>query len=57
VCKVFVLMLVQGLPSQHVLEVLTCSQFKKDTHNGCIELLAKQVSVRVDSCVVAVSYA
>jgi hypothetical protein len=45
VCKVFVLMLVQGLPSQHVLEVLTCSQFKKDTHNGCIELLAKQASL------------
>ena len=45
VCKVFVLMLVQGLPSLHVLEVLTCSQFKKDTHKGCIELRAKQASL------------
>ena len=42
VCKVFVLMLVQGLPSQHTLEVLTCNLFKKDTRQGCIELLAKQ---------------
>jgi hypothetical protein len=45
VCKVFVLMLVQGLPSLHALEVLTCAQFKKDTHKGCIELLAKQASL------------
>ena len=44
-CKVFLLMLVQGIPSLlHVLEVLTCSQFKKNTHSGCIQLLAKQVS-------------
>lgn len=42
VCKVFVLMLVQGLPSLHTLEVLTCGYFKRDTHQGCIELLAKQ---------------
>lgn len=45
-CKVFVLMLVQGLPSLHTLEVLTCTYFKKDTHRGCIELLAKQVCER-----------
>lgn len=42
-CKLFLLMLVQGLPSLHVLEVLTCGIFKRDTHSGCIELLAKQV--------------
>lgn len=47
VCKVFLLMLVQGLPSLHALEVLTCAQFKKDTHKGCIELLAKQASLCV----------
>jgi hypothetical protein len=43
VCKVFLLMLVQGLPSLHTLEVMTCAHFKKNTHQGCIELLAKQV--------------
>lgn len=43
-CKILVLMLVQGLPSLHALEVLTCSVFKRDTHNGCISLLAKQAS-------------
>jgi hypothetical protein len=43
-CKVFLLMLVQGLPSLHVLEMLTCGIFKKNTHSGCMELLAKQVS-------------
>ena len=42
-CKVFLLMLVQGLPSLHVLEMLTCGIFKKNTHSGCMELLAKQV--------------
>lgn len=42
VCKLFLLMLVQGISCLHVLEVLTCTQFKKDTHKGCISLLAKQ---------------
>jgi hypothetical protein len=42
VCKLFLLMLVQGISSLNVLEVLTCTQFKKDTHKGCIALLAKQ---------------
>lgn len=41
--KVFLLMLVQGLPSQHVLEMLTCGIFKRNTHSGVMELLAKQV--------------
>jgi hypothetical protein len=43
-CKVFLLMLVQGLPSLHALEMLTCSVFKRNTHSGCMELLAKQVA-------------
>jgi hypothetical protein len=42
VCKLFLLMLVQGISSLNVLEVLTCTLFKKDTHKGCIALLAKQ---------------
>ena len=42
-CKVFLLMLVQGLPSQHTLEVLTCGVFKRDTRAGCMAFLAKQV--------------
>jgi hypothetical protein len=42
-CKIFLLMLVQGLPSLHALEVLTCGVFKRDTHSGCMSLLAKQV--------------
>lgn len=46
-CKVFLLMLVQGLPSLHSLEMLTCGVFKRDTHTGCISLLANQVRCRV----------
>ena len=42
-CKVFLMMLVQGLPSLHSLEMLTCGIFKRDTHQGCIALLAHQV--------------
>ena len=42
VCKVFLLMLVQGLPSLHALEVLTCGAFKRNTQGGCTTLLAKQ---------------
>jgi hypothetical protein len=42
VCKVFLLMLVQGLSCMHALEVLTCGVFKRNTHAGCMELLAKQ---------------
>jgi len=42
VCKVFLLMLVQGLSCMHALEVLTCGVFKRNTHTGCMELLAKQ---------------
>ena len=42
VCKVFLLMLVQGLSCMHALEILTCGVFKRNTHSGCMELLAKQ---------------
>ena len=42
VCKLFLLMLVQGLSCMHALEVLTCGVFKRNTHAGCMELLAKQ---------------
>ena len=42
-CKVFLLMLMQGLPSQHALEVLTCGIFKRNTHSECLGVLAKQV--------------
>lgn len=42
VCKVFLLMLVQGLSSMNALELLTCGVFKRNTHTGCMELLAKQ---------------
>lgn len=42
-CKIFLLMLIQGLPSLHALEVLTCGVFKRDTQTGCMTLLAKQV--------------
>jgi hypothetical protein len=42
VCKIFLLMLVQGLPPMHALENLTCGVFKRNTHAGCTTLLAKQ---------------
>ena len=42
VCKVLVLTLVQGLSAMHALEVLTCGVYKRNTHTGCMELLAKQ---------------
>jgi hypothetical protein len=43
VCKVFLLMLIQGLSCMHALEVLTCGVFKRNTGAGCTMLLAKQV--------------
>lgn len=46
-CKIFLLMLVQGLPSLHALEVLTCGVFKRDTQTGCMSLMAKQVKKRM----------
>lgn len=46
-CKIFLLMLVQGLPSLHALEVLTCGVFKRDTQTGCMALLAKQVRLKI----------
>ena len=42
VCKIFLLMLIQGLSCMHALEVLTCGVFKRTTGGGCTMLLAKQ---------------
>lgn len=42
-CKIFLIMLLQGVPSLHALEVLTCRVFKTNTQAGCTMLLAKQV--------------
>ena len=42
VCKVFLVLLLQGVPSLHALEVLTCGVFKRNTQGGCTTLLAKQ---------------
>ncbi len=42
-CKIFLIMLLQGVPSLHTLEVLTCAVFKMNTQAGCTMLLAKQV--------------
>jgi len=41
-CKVFLVMLLQGIPPLHALENLTCQVFKLNTHLGCTMLLAKQ---------------
>lgn len=41
-CKIFLIMLLQGVPSLHTLEVLTCAVFKMNTQAGCTMLLAKQ---------------
>ena len=41
-CKAMLLSLVQGLPTLHALEVLTCHTFKRNTHNECLSFLSKQ---------------
>lgn len=41
-CKIFLLMLLQGVSSLHALEMLTCQIFKANTQGGCMMLLAKQ---------------
>ena len=50
-CKIFLLMLMQGLPIQNALEVLTCDIFKRNTHAECMGLLAKQVHLDSFACV------
>jgi hypothetical protein len=50
VCKIFLLMLIQGLSSMHAMEVLTCDIFKRNTQPGCTMLLAKQVRLSVCLC-------
>lgn len=42
VCKVCVLHLIRGLPTLNALEMLTCAVFKTNTHDPCIQLLARQ---------------
>lgn len=42
-CQTFLLLLVQGLPGLHVVELLTCGVFKRNTREGCMQLLVKQV--------------
>ena len=41
-CKALILTLVRGLPGLHSLEMLTCNYFKRNTHEQCMQLLAKQ---------------
>jgi len=40
--KLFILLLIKGLPSQHSMESLTCRVFKTNTHESCTQLLARQ---------------
>jgi hypothetical protein len=42
-CRAFLLLLVQGLPGLYVMELLTCDAFKRNTRDGCMQLLIKQV--------------
>lgn len=49
VCRALLLLLVQGLPCLAALEMLTCTQFKRNTRSGCVELLAKQVCRNPDA--------
>lgn len=42
VIKFQLLLLIQGLSSLHAVEVLSCQMFKRNTHDGCMQLLAKQ---------------
>lgn len=41
-CSCLLLNMVRGMLSFHSLELLTCRLFKRDTHNSCMQLLAKQ---------------
>ena len=41
-CQALILTLVRGLPGLHSLEMLTCHYFKRNTHDQCMKLLAKQ---------------
>ena len=45
VCKAQLLMLLQGVPASHALEVLTCGAFKRNTQAGCTQLLARQAEL------------
>ena len=41
-CRAYVLTLIQGVPTLHALEMLTCQHFKRNTRDACMELLALQ---------------
>jgi len=45
-CKVFLVMLLQNIPSQNALELMTCELYKRNTREGVMQLLAKQVRAR-----------
>ena len=45
VCKAQLLLLLQGVPASHALEVLTCGVFKRNTQAGCTQLLARQAEL------------
>jgi len=42
VCKACVIYLLKGIPTLYALEMLTCAVFKTNTHDACIQLLARQ---------------
>lgn len=44
-CRVHVLSLIKGLPSLHVLELLTCGEFKRNTKAACMDLLSRLADV------------
>lgn len=48
-CRVYLIILIQGLQVPHTLELMTCALFKRNTHTGCMQLLASQVEPRPNS--------
>lgn len=44
-CACLLLNMIRGMLSSHSLEMLTCRVFKRDTHQSCMQLLAKQADV------------
>lgn len=40
-CKLLITHLLNGIPSLHAFEMITCTAFKRDTHNSCTQLLSK----------------
>ena len=44
-CRAHVLILVKGMPSLHVLELLTCGEFKRNTKSPCMDLFSRLADV------------